>query len=281
MKKRLFTLITVLALSISFTGCTNSGITHSKETSKHQEGSVISDIDDSSLNDVKDQSQSSESQDDVKTQTQFSETPDDSNPDLEPVYEPLTTFEYTNKMLEDMNKDNDDFDIIFEGSGRIIISGKINSSPVKNEEYVIEQLRLIRSILGLIDPKQQLVYLPDNSSEDHYVFQQYHGSLRLYGSVVSVNVDPETGLICYVDSAVTTEDILKKIKNTDILSKTEINEKYKNEYPGITADELILWNMNEYKDSPVPAYIANTDEIMYIINASDGKIIDNWSTIIE
>ena len=191
-------------------------------------------------------------------------------------YEPLTTFEYTEDMLYDMNKDNKEFSIMHDEKGKTYINGHINTSPVKDEEYVIEQLSMIRSILGLKDPRKQIFFSPTQSDNEVYRFNQYHGGLRLYAGDVVVNVDAGTGMIEYVSASVADADVLKTVQLDDILSEKDITAKD----PSLRIKEKIIWNVNEYSKAPVVAYVTVSEDDYVIMSAVDGEIIAKWSLMV-
>lgn len=258
MKRKMSALMLFLVLSLSLTGCASADKTKAgPEQNKSQSSPVSSQI----------------------SQTGTAAAAGEIN--LEESYDPMITFEYTKDMLYEMNEDNEDFEIETDNSGSIFISGRISRSPAANEKGVLEQLCMIRSVLGLVNPKQQLEFSPGRSSEDRCVFPQYHAGLRLYGSQVTVNIDADTRMIYNVNANITGTDVLAKIKNTPLMSEAEIIRKNEAEWPGLKTEELVLYNMKEYKSEPTPAYIAHGKDNVLIIRASDGKIIDLWSSIID
>lgn len=192
-------------------------------------------------------------------------------------YEPLITFEYTEQMLEEMNEDYTEFLIEHDEKGNTYIDGHINRSPVKNERDVMEQLKMIRSILGLTDPEKQIFYSPRQSGEDVYRFNQYHGGLRLYAGDVVVNTDTQTNMIEVVSSSITNADILETVKLDNILSEEDVIKMN----PSAQIKEKVIWNVNEYNDAPVAAYVAVNEDEYIIISAENGKIIANWSFLVD
>ena len=254
MKKLRITTVCLLFLATSFiAGCTNNSSSTSPNTDTY------------SAQEKKVSSVSSESEE-ISAYNSFTE------------YDKLTTFEYTEKMLSDMNKDDPDFEIV-RNIHEITISGHINSSPVKNEKDTMEQIKLIRSILGLVNPEQQLVFDKDHSSTTTYRFEQYYGGYKVNSSSITAETDDD-GFIIYTTSSVISTDILKKTKLDALLSKEDVLAKqteYKN--TEITGSEIRAYG--KFSDAPVVAYIGQTDNNTVIFSANDGSIIDIWSDIID
>ena len=195
-------------------------------------------------------------------------------------YDVPGTFEYTEDILQQMNQDDYEFAILHEEDGNTCIEGKINTSPVHNERDVIEQLMLVRSVLGLVNPKEQLVFSPQNSSNETYKFKQYHAGIPCYSSTVIVNTDPDTGMINLINSNVITTDNLKTIQTEPKFSAEDISAKYKQKYPDIKIEKIVIWDIKEYNTRPVLAYIAESGDDTVFLNADNGELIDLWPNIL-
>ena len=139
-----------------------------------------------------------------------SQTSEKSENSIVTEYEKMETFEYTEEMLANMNKDDPDFEIIHDKDGTTI-SGHINTSRVKSEQDAIEQIKLVRSVLGLVNPEQQLVFDEKNSGGKKYRFEQFYGGYRINSMDVTVETDND-GLIVYTTANVLPVETLKKIK---------------------------------------------------------------------
>ena len=191
-------------------------------------------------------------------------------------YTELKTFEYSVDKLKQLNDKlgYKDFDIITTDD-TITIDGYINSRKVNSVEDALENITMVRSILGLINPKEQLrisKYI-DNES---YTFDQYYNGIRVYDARVTVNIDTDSKLITYTTSSVLPIETLKKVGTGYILSENKI---VADTYKGKTVDEKVIWSVNKYREKPVVAYILSGDGKTLVINAHDGTYIDCWSNI--
>ena len=193
-------------------------------------------------------------------------------------YDKMTTFEYTKDMLSDMNKDDPDFEITHDKS-ETTISGHINRSPVKSEKDVLEQLKLVRSVLGLVNPDQQLVSDSNSGKDGNYRFNQYHGGYAIDSCRITVETD-DKGFIVYTSSSVLPADTLKKIKLEGLLSEEKVLEKNK-DYKNAEIQKTVIWSHNKYSDKPVVAYIGHSGDNTIVFSAVDGSIADIWSDIID
>lgn len=191
-------------------------------------------------------------------------------------YEVPVTFEYTEEMLYEMNEDNEDFSIVHDNEQHTLVDGNINRSPVSSEKAVTEQLMMVRSVLGLVNPKQQLTEVPSKRSDDRYYYSQYYGGIRFYSSGVNVLVDTENQMICMVEADIISEKTLQSIHLDGLLDAGAIRRKN----PSVQTIEKVIWDTQEYKQSPVVAYIAETkDDMVFVYSAADGSILSEWSTI--
>lgn len=184
---------------------------------------------------------------------------------------PVDTFEYTEDELRQLNeyKHIEDF-YIDKSNGEVYISGIINTSKVKNEQDVLEQLMLVRSIIGLRNPKEQLKleYKSDNS----YRFKQYHNGLPVYGSVVNVNLD--LGIITLVGAMTYTVELLNGV-DYETLSESEIAQAYSD----LDIKNKQIWCYQEYADKPIVVYILDSGFETFIVDAKTGKTVNSWSNI--
>ena len=190
-------------------------------------------------------------------------------------YTPLETFEYTVDNLKQLNEKMGytDFDITYDNG--ITIDGYISSRGVNSAEDALENITMIRSILGLINPKEQLKQV--NSDNSFYSFYQYYNGLRVDFARINVNIDEESRLITYITSDIVPIETLKKVSFNYILSEEGI---LADTYKGKTVKEKVIWANEEYREKPVVAYILSGDDMITVVNAHDGTYIDSWSTII-
>lgn len=193
-------------------------------------------------------------------------------------YTGMIGFEYNEEMLSQINEMEgiDDFEI-YRNDGSITISGLISTRKVENEEYAIENIKMVRSLLGLVNPDEQLRFERklEGIYSERYDFGQYYAGLRVYDAGVSVSVETDNQLITYTNSTVRSVELLEKTNLDGILSESEILEKYK----GAEIKEMCIWTLNV--GEPKVAYIVYQDYMTLIIDARTAEIIDEWSNIID
>ena len=193
-------------------------------------------------------------------------------------YTEMIGFEYNEEMLSQINEMEgiDDFEI-YRNDGSITISGLISTRKVENEEYAIENIKMVRSLLGLVNPDEQLRFERklEGIYSERYDFGQYYAGLRVYDAGVSVSVETDNQLITYTNSTVRSVELLEKTNLDGILSESEILEKYK----GAEIKEMCIWTLNV--GEPKVAYIVYQDYMTLIIDARTAEIIDEWSNIID
>lgn len=191
-------------------------------------------------------------------------------------YTELKTFEYSVDKLKQLNDKlgYKDFDIMTTDD-TITIDGYINSRKVNSAEDALENITMVRSILGLINPKEQL-RISKYMDNESYTFDQYYNGIRVYDARITVNIDTDSKLITYTTSSVLPIETLKKVGMGYILSENKI---VSDTYKGKTVDEKVIWSVNKYREKPVVAYILSGDGKTLVVNAHDGTYIDGWSNI--
>ena len=284
MLKKISVIIIVLMLSVCFSGCSDAGNVSSQPSQKS-----VSDETSGSDSIEKSVTDESSAETDISadvSEKEGSEKSSEKNISAEEIsyvtgsegekipyateYSDPGTFQYTEQMISDMNKDNDDFEISFDGEkGHIHITGLINTSPVNSERDVLEKLMLVRSIIGLTDTRTQLYCDEKTKSGQFYSFHQCYAGIRLYSSGVKVWLDDENR-IADLDVFV--------VSDTDALKKTDLENLVD---PPVEGCQMVIWDMGEYKKAPVPAYICSTSEETTITDANTGKEIDSWPNIID
>ncbi len=180
------------------------------------------------------------------------------------------TFQYTEQMIIDMNEDNEDFEVSRgERDGQIYIYGLINSSTVSSERDVLEELMLVRSLIGMTDTRTQLYCNKKRSHDGYYAFGQCYAGIKMYSSGVYVWLDEENRISSVDVNVISDTDILKKINVDKLLDPPDKDSR------------LVLWDVNEYNSAPVPAYITNSFDDTTVTDAHTGKEIDRWSNIMD
>ena len=208
-------------------------------------------------------------------------------------YDKLNTLEYNEVMLQQMNEEDSDFEVIHTGDEQRIstnISGQINTSPVKDEQDAIEQIKLIRSILGLVNPEQQLVFVKESSNESKYFFRQYYGGYSIEGTGVTVTTD-DNGIIRYTEADIVPVDVLKSIQLDGLLSveeATKIAAQDEAHRYAISSEraKAMIWMPRKNGSSPIVVYIDQDNPQPHftstiIINAKDGSVVDSWEDVFD
>lgn len=185
----------------------------------------------------------------------------------------VSTFEYNSEMLRAMNEDAgtaDDFSIDFDDDGSITIYGLISTRPVSSEEDVMENLKLVRTMLNLKNPEEQLrlIYSDDTT----YKFAQYYKGVKVEFAEVTVNVDIRSKLIMTTSSSVCSEDELADVQVTDLMSDDDIKKLYEN---NTIKNKYIIRHAGRFR----VVYMICDEIYTKLVDAIDGSIVDEWSNI--
>lgn len=187
--------------------------------------------------------------------------------------------ELTAEDLEQLNQDYTEFLIEYNHDGNIqYIDGNISSKPIENENDAFLAIASIRTLLGLGENIEELSQ-SSSSEGEIYRFQQYYHGLSVFGSAISITVDPDTKLVTSLDSHIVDHKLLEKIHTEPLFSESEIKEKYQNIH--IQESELLIYDLPKSGSHPVLAYYLSTDNEGLIISAETGEIIDSWSMLID
>ena len=183
---------------------------------------------------------------------------------------------YTIQELEKLNEDSDyplEVEIKNDGTVRSI-DGKFSNILVTDEDSALNSLYGVKNLLGMTDPKSELVldriYESKIAGYKSYFFNQVYNDIPVYGHSVTV-VARNNGEILSLDSNYIN---ISDISTTTNWSENEVKTKY-----NVDDVELIIYIMDEYENTPVLGYFCSTNEENLIISAVDGTIIDKWNTI--
>ena len=193
-------------------------------------------------------------------------------------YTEMLGFEYDEEALRQLNEANGiDYFEILSDNGSIEIEGLINTRRVNDEKDALENMKMVRSILGLTNPDEQLRYSREIQTENiyRYDFDQYYAGLTVYDAGVVVTADIATKLITNTSARIVGTDELAKTNLDGILSGSEILKKYK----GGKIEDKCIWTLNV--SEPKVAYIVYHNDMTLIIDARTTEIIDEWSDIID
>lgn len=198
--------------------------------------------------------------------------------DEEIVYNASLVKDYTIPELEEMNKDNlYPIDVKKNETGNVTsIDGKFSHILVTDEKSALKALCSVKTLLGMTDPKSELVldYIYESTISDYksYFFNQVYKNVPVYGRNVTV-VARDYGETMSLDSN------YFKISNFDInpvWSSTDIESKYNCENA-----ELVIYTYDKYESNPVLAYIYDIGTESFLASATTGENILNWSNVIE
>lgn len=197
---------------------------------------------------------------------------DDVVVDEEIVYNASSIKDYTIPELEELNKDNFyPLEVKKNEAGNVIsIDGKFSHVLVTDEKSALKALCSVKTLLGIADPKNELVldYIYKSSSADYvsYFFKQIYKGTVVYGRTVTV-VARNNGETISLDSN------YLEVKNLNNNVNCSLEEAK------IAADaneaELVVYNFDEYENFPVMAYLCKTDFGAKIISAQNSEIISD------
>ena len=193
-------------------------------------------------------------------------------------YTEMFGFEYDEEALRQMNEANGmDYFGISSDNGSIEIEGLISTRKVNDEKDALENIKMVRSILGLINPDEQLKYSGEIQSGDvyRYDFDQYYAGLKVYDAGVVAVAETGSKLVTNTSARIIGTDELEKTNLDGILSESEILEKYK----GAQIKEKCIWTLRV--SEPKVAYIIYQNDMTLVIDARTTEIIDEWSNIID
>ena len=193
-------------------------------------------------------------------------------------YTEMFGFEYDEEALRQMNEANGmDYFGISSDNGSIEIEGLISTRKVNDEKDALENIKMVRSILGLINPDEQLKYSGEIQSGDvyRYDFDQYYAGLKVYDAGVVAVAETGSKLVTNTSARIIGTDELEKTNLDGILSESEILEKYK----GAEIKEKCIWTLRV--SEPKVAYIIYQNDMTLVIDARTTEIIDEWSNIID
>ncbi len=192
--------------------------------------------------------------------------------DEEIVYNASLSKDYTIPELEELNKDNFyPIEVKKNEVGNVTsIDGKFSHILVTDEKSALKALCNVKTLLGMTDPKNELVldYIYKSSSADYvsYFFKQVYEGTEVYGRTVTV-VARNNGETLSLDSNYLRVENLNSNVNCSL-------EEAKN-IAGANEAALVVYNFDEYENSPVMAYLCKTDFGAKIISAQNGEIISD------
>lgn len=158
------------------------------------------------------------------------------------------------------------------------ISGQFSEITVNSVESALQSICSVRSLIGLENPSDELEWKSTNHSDSTlaYSFKQMYKNIPVYGSAVTVSADPIYGKTLSLSSSVIPTDILQNVDFQNILSIEDVKNKYDNQF-SILKYVTVIYSLNNFKDSPIIAYVISTENKTIIISAQDGEIIDEYS----
>lgn len=192
--------------------------------------------------------------------------------DEEIVYNASLSKDYTIPELEELNKDNFyPLEVKKNEAGNVIsIDGKFSHVLVTDEKSALKALCSVRTLLGMTDPKNELVldYIYKSSSADYvsYFFKQVYEGTEVYGRTVTV-VARNNGETLSLDSN------YSKVENLNFNVSCSLEEA-KNT-AGANEAVLVVYNFDEYENSAIMAYLCKTDFDEKILSAQNGEIISD------
>ncbi len=192
--------------------------------------------------------------------------------DEEIVYNASLSKDYTIPELEELNKDNFyPIEVKKNEAGNVTsIDGKFSHILVTDEKSALKALCSVKTLLGMTDPKNELVldYIYKSSSADYvsYFFKQVYEGTVVYGRTVTV-VAHNNGETLSLDSN------YSKVENLN--SNVSCSLEDAKNTAGANEAVLVVYNFDEYENSPVMAYLCKTDFGDKIISAQNGEIISD------
>ncbi len=169
------------------------------------------------------------------------------------------------------------------------ICGKFSDITIESSEDAIAALYNINDILALNDPKTELRPLVVNHSEygRGYTFNQVYKGLDVYGRHLTVSCDVDGAVTSVTSSCYSLDGVFDvDTEPSTSVKKASKDIKASYEVEGIETKYVksIIYNLDEYEEKPVMAYLflANmggfiSDTVIY--NALDGEIICKGSNI--
>lgn len=186
----------------------------------------------------------------------------------------LSGAEYNIDELQRLNKCKgiSDFEYTKSEDNIVTIRGIINVDTVKDENSIIKQLNMIRSIIGLKNPGEQLEFT--NHKNNHYEFTQCYNGMKVYSTNVTIEVSDDDNMIHSVIAQTAPIDAFDNL-DYDIKSESEI----KKSDPKLEIDRKMIWCEGEYKDKPIIVYIAANDFETKVIDTKTGIVISSQSNV--
>lgn len=186
----------------------------------------------------------------------------------------LSGAEYNIDELQRLNKCKgiSDFEYTKSEDNIVTIRGIINVDTVKDENSIIKQLNMIRSIIGLKNPGEQLEFT--NHKNNYYEFTQHYNGMKVHPTNVTIEVSDDN-MIHSVIAQTVPIDAFDNL-DYDVKSESEI----KKSDPKLEIDRKMIWCEGEYKDKPIIVYIAANDFETKVIDAKTGIVISSQSNVI-
>lgn len=184
--------------------------------------------------------------------------------------------------LEKMNKssnESSDLEVEYSEDGERLsfISGVFSDIKVDSIETALQSIYSVRSLIGISSPKDDLKWIATNHDGMSlaYSFNQQHKGIPVYGVNITVSANEDTGTVQSISSSAFSEEMLSTIDITPDITADEA--KQINSINVYGTDCLIIYCLDEYRKEPVLAYLIETSDTIYVINAKNGSVISHWS----
>ncbi len=155
------------------------------------------------------------------------------------------------------------------------ISGKYSEINVNSIDTAISSIYSVKSLIGLTDPASELSFSAVNHDEYicAYSFGQIYNGIPVYGRTVTVNADSDSGEARAISSSVLPKSVLSSISLTPSVSIENLSKNYV-----INSYELVIYSLNDYEESPVLAYVLDSDGEIIIVDADNADVLLRFQT---
>ena len=165
------------------------------------------------------------------------------------------------------------------------ISGVFSEITVNNPNEAIYSLYNVKTLVGLVKPKEELKLTNVNRSASGttYTFNQYYNGMRVLGNTITISVDNEGKTTSLHSSVINRTLIEENIEDSSILTENEIAGIINSMYPNVQNQntEHIIYS-EEYGKDFCHAYLSEItldtmDNLLVVFNANSGSILKEFS----